>query len=129
MGAPFHGKQGLIYVSGVEIVGANAWTIDMARDTVEVPQLGDTWKKAAGGLLGWSGTITAWEQGDEMTIIDASTSVASVALLIYPTKDDTADFYSGNAFFGASSDGSTGSGVSKNGTFVGDGTLTITGFA
>ena len=129
MGAPFHGKNGLIYVSGTEIYGANAWNIDMARDMADTPEFGDTWKKTAGGLLGWSGSISAWEQGDEMTLIDAATALEEVALLIYPARDTLANYYSGNAFFGASSDGSTGTGVAKNGTFTGNGTLTIAGFA
>ena len=66
---------------------------------------------------------------DEKIIITAATSGAATALLIYPDRGSLSDYYSGSAIFGASADGSTGSAVAKNGTFAGDGTLTITGFA
>ncbi len=41
MGAPRHGKNGLVYVSATEIEGANAWSIDITQDAVETPQFGD----------------------------------------------------------------------------------------
>lgn len=126
--AQVHGKNGLIYVSGAELTGANAWTLDMGLDIVEVGKFGDTWKEHVGGLLTWSGTISAWEMGDEQELVSAATAGVAVALLIYPDNSDLTSYYSGNAVFGASTDGSTGSAVSKNGTFTGNSQLTITGF-
>ncbi len=129
MGAPYSGKDGMIYVSGTELVGANAWEINSTNEVSEAPEFQDTWKKHVTGLLTWSGSITAWDQSDESTLFDAATAGASVALLIYPDSGDTTNYYSGNALFAASSSGSTTSAVAKNGDFTGDGTLTIAGFA
>lgn len=129
MGAPYTGKDGLIYVSGAELVGANAWEINSTNEVSEAPEFQDTWKKHVTGLLTWSGTISAWDQADEQQLFAAATAGASVALLIYPAAGTLTSYYSGNALFAASSSGSTTSAVAKNGDFTGDGTLTIAGFA
>lgn len=128
MGAPVHGINGLIYVSGTELVGANSWSIDATMEAAEAPEFGDTWKKHTAGLLTWTGTLNAWDQGDESLLFDAATAGASVAILIYPDRNDLNDYYNGNAIFGASSAGDSASTVAKNATFTGDGALTITGF-
>jgi hypothetical protein len=128
MGAPRHGKNGLVYVSGNEIIGANSWSITFDKDTTETPQFGDTWKKSVGGLLGWGGSLAAWDQGDDTYLKDAATANASVAVLIYPNNSDTNSYYSGDAWFSYSGEGSTGGGVGEGVDFVGNGTLTIAGF-
>ncbi len=129
MGAPYSGKDGMIYVSGTELVGANAWEINSTNEVSEAPEFQDTWKKHVTGLLTWSGTISAWDQADEQVLFTAATGGASVALLIYPDSGTLANYYSGNALFAAGSSGSTSAAVAKNGDFTGDGTLTIAGFA
>lgn len=129
MGAPYHGKNGLIYVSGTEIVGANAWSIAITTDNVETPQFADSWKKRAVGFNDWSGSIQAWDQLDEKTLIEAAVAGAAVALLIYPDRNTLTAYYSGNAIFGASSDGGVAAAVTHNGDFVGNDTLTIAGFS
>jgi hypothetical protein len=129
MGAPYSGKDGMIYVSGTELVGANAWEINSTGDFIEAPEFQDTWKKHVMGLQTWAGTISAWDQSDEKTLFTMATSGVSVALLIYPDSSDLTSYYSGNALFAASAAGSTTSPVSRNGDFTGDGTLVATGFA
>ena len=129
MGAPYTGKDGLIYVSGTELVGANAWEINSSPNTNEAPEFGDTWMKHTTALLTWAGSLSAWDQGDEKLLFTAATAGISVALLIYPDRSDTSSYYSGNAIFGVDSSGSTSSTVARNGSFVGDGTLTATGFS
>lgn len=128
MGAPYSGKNALIYVSGQELQGANAWTINSSNQASETPEFNDTWMKHVPGLLVWSGSITAWDQADESILFDAAQANSSVALLIYPDRGTPANYYSGNAIFAASSEGSTSSGVAKNGDFTGDGALAINGF-
>lgn len=127
--APRHGYNALVYVSGAEISGGNAWSIDIATDAVVTNVFGDTWKKRSVGQSDWSGSITAWDEDDDRTLVDAATAQASVALLIYPTRADLADYYSGNAIFGARTSGGVTAAVDKSGDFVGDDTLTIAGFA
>ena len=128
MGAPYSGKDAMVYVGGVKLVGANAWEINSTNEVSEAPEFQDTWKKHVTGLLTWSGTITAWDQADDKILFTAATGGASVGLIIYPDAGTTANNYSGNALFAASSSGSTSAAVAKNGDFTGDGTLTITGF-
>jgi hypothetical protein len=129
MGAPRHGFNGLIYVSGTEIAGANAWAVDIATDSVETPVFGDTWKKRVTGMNDWSGSLTVWDYADSRVLQDSATAQASVALLIYPTRADLADYYSGSAIFSFSSGGDTGSAVANTASFTGNDTLAITGFA
>lgn len=129
MGAPFHGKNGLIYISGAEITGANAWILNIPQDSLETPQFGETWKKRVVGQADWSGNITAWMHTDSKVITSAATAGVSVALLVYPNRTDLTDYFSGSAIFGASMAGGVGAAVGRDGDFVGNDTLTITGFS
>ena len=124
-----HGYNALIYISGTELTGGNSWNINMDTDAVVTNVFGDTWKKRVAGQNDWSGSLTAWEEGDEKLIVSAATAHASVALLIYPDRDIMANYYSGDAIFGATSGGGVTSAISKDGDFVGDDTLLIAGFA
>lgn len=128
--AEIHGVNGLVYVSGTEIAGANAWTLNIDTDILQPIAFGNSgWKSAIQGAKGFSGTINAYEQGDSKVLVDAATASASVAVLIYPTRDDLTSYYSGNAVFAANTDGNSTSVVNKNGSFTGDGALTVAGFA
>jgi hypothetical protein len=129
MGVPLHGRNGLIYISGTEITGANAWTLRITQDAVETPQFADTWKKRVVGFADWSGSITAWLHTDSKLITDAAVAQVSVALLIYPNRNDLTDYFSGNAIFGANMGGGASAAIGRDGDFVGNDTLTITGFS
>ena len=126
---PLHGKNGLIYISGAELKGANAWTVDIATDSVETPIFGDTWKKRAAGLSGFSGTITVWQLNDSKQLASAAAAGATVALIIYPTRNDQEDHYSGDAIFGFGASGGIDSGIGETATFEGDDTLHVAGFS
>lgn len=126
---PKHGKNGLIYVSGAELVGANAWTVDIATDSVELPIFGDTWKKRAAGLSGFSGTLTVWQLEDSKQLATAASAGTTVALIIYPDRESQADHYSGDAIFGFGASGGVDSGVGETATFEGDDTLYVAGFS
>lgn len=129
MGAPRSGKNGLIYISGTEITGANSWSINIEVDMAETPQFGDGWKKRIAGLNDWSGNVAAWDQGDDQVLQTAATAGISVALLIYPDRSTLTSYYSGNAIFSFGSEGDTASPVGNSVDFSGDDTLTIAGFA
>lgn len=128
MGAPMHGFNALIYIGATALVGGNAWGIDIGTDSAETPQFGDTWKKQVLGMKNWSGSLTAWEQGDAKLLSDAAVAATVTALKIYPNRSDATDYYSGNAIFSFGSSGDTGSAVSNTASFTGDDTLAITGF-
>lgn len=129
MGAPRHGKNGLVYVSGSEITGANAWSLSIEQDSAETPQFGDTWKKRVVGLSDWSGSLTVWDHSDSGKLQVAAYAGVTVALLIYPVRSDLTEYYSGSAIFSFGSGGDTGSAVSNTADFVGSDTLALAGFA
>jgi hypothetical protein len=129
MGAPFHGIDGLIYISGTEITGANSWSINIDNDTEDAMEFGDRWKDKLKGGREWGGSIGAWMHLDSKVITDCALAGTFVSLLIYPNRDNLTDYFSGNAIFGQSSSGSTSGAVSRDGDFVGTGTLTVAGFS
>lgn len=127
--ATLHGINGQIYVSGTELTGANSWSVNVDQDAVEEVKFGDSWKSQKIGARGWSGSVNAYGDNASKLILDAATSGVSVQIIIYPARGDTADSLVGNAVFGSAMDASTTSIFNENGSFVGDGALTIAGFA
>jgi hypothetical protein len=126
---PLAGKNGLIYVSGTELPGANAWSIAIESDAVEYSKFGDTWKSNFVGLKGWSGSIGALSDSAAKTLQDAATATIVVALLIYPDRTDGSTYYSGNAIFSFSSEASMDAAVGQSADFTGTGALTPTGWS
>lgn len=123
-----NGKNGLIYVSGTEIFGANAWDISMPHDTIEYNVFNDFWKKNFSGLIGWAGTITALHDQATKVLFTAAAYDGTVALLIYPDSTDITTYYTGNAIFGFGSSADMSSAVGRTADFTGDGELAATGF-
>ena len=123
------GKNGLIYVSGTEIPGANAWSISIESDAIEYSKFGDTWKGNLVGLKGWSGSIGALHDHAAKVLQDAAAAAVVVALLIYPDRTSGSTYYSGNAIFSFSSEASMDAAIGQTADFTGDGTLTPTGFS
>ena len=129
-GRPDHGKNGYIYLSGVAICEANAWALAIAKATAETTEFCTDWNRQLAGKKSWSGSLTAWQHQDKRVIIDAVLADGPVAMFIYPDSDDPTNFFSGDATFsGYDGSGSTEAAIAGNATFVGDGELTITGFA
>ena len=127
--AAYHGLNGMIYISGTEIAAANAWSISIDSDSVEIPQFADTFKKRVVGMKDWSGSISAWDDPTVVMLHSAAEATVSVGLLIYPIRTDTSDFYNGSAIFSFSSEADTGSAGSATVDFVGNDTLTTTGWS
>jgi len=126
---PKAGKNGLIYVSGTEIPGANAWSIAIESAAIEYSKFGDTWKNNLVGLKGWSGSIGALHDQAAKVLQNAASAAVVVALLIYPDRTSGATYYSGNAIFSFSSEAGMDAAVGRTTDFTGDGALTITGFS
>jgi len=129
MGAPRSGHNGLIYVSGVEIVGANSWGININTEAVVTPQMGDDYKRKVAGQREWSVSINAWDQADSNPLADAALAATAVALLIYPSRATLTTYWSGDAIMSMSGGGGTSASVSENATGEGAGDLTATGWA
>ena len=123
-----NGKNGLIYVSGTEIFGANAWDLAIAHDGTEYNVFNDFWKNVFSGMAGWSGSIAALADQATKVLFTAASFDGTVALLIYPDSTDITTYYSGNAVFGFGASADLTSAVARAGDFTGDGALAATGF-
>ncbi len=125
-----HGKNGLIYLSGTELEEANAWSISINTvGTAEYSKFGDSWMRRNAGINDWSGTLAAWHDRDSKRLQDAVTARTAVAILIYPQRGDLTTFYNGSAIFEMGSSADMTSNVNNTASFVGDNTLTMTGFS
>lgn len=127
MGAPFSGKNGLVYISGTEITGANAWSLDITQPAIETPQFNDTSTKRIVALGDWSGTVDAWSHSDSKVITSAAVAGRSVTLHIYPDRSTLTAYAYGLAIFGSKNSGATNAPVARNGDFVGADNLGVFG--
>lgn len=128
---PKHGKNGLIYVSGTELPGANAWTVNIQSDKADIPIFGDAGARKIKGLHNDGGSITAWHDQAAQILQTAALADVAVAFLIYPDRTTLDDYYSGNAFFNFSSEAGMDAAVGQTADFeCGDGSkMGVTGFA
>lgn len=124
-----HGRNSLVYINGSEVIGGNAWSIEIEHETAEYSVFGDTWKSNLSGLLGWSGSVEAWHDHDAQILQTAGTYDGTLPLLIYPDRTDITTYYSGSAIFGMSSEATMSDAISQTAEFTGHSTLTVTGFS
>jgi len=120
------GVNGLIYVSGNEIAGANAWELNIEHATVEGARFGDTWNSNEPGMMGWSGSITALHDTAQTYLYLAATQDSTASLVIYPSGSTLTKYWSGNAVFSFKASGDTDSLVGESADFTGAGSLTRT---
>ena len=128
---PRHGFNGIIYISGIELPGANQWSVNIQSDKADIPIFGDTGARKVKGLHNDGGSIQAWHDEAASILQDAAQANVTVSFLIYPYRGTLTAYYSGNAFFDMSSEGSMDSGVSQSSDFLcGDGSpMGVTGFS
>ena len=124
-----HGIKGLIYISGMELSAANAWSIAYERELIDQTGGSDTWRTRLVGVKDWRGRIASWGDTDDKVLFNAATATVSVALLIYPDRADQSTCWSGNAFFSGEEGADVGSAYTRAWQFVGDSTLSATGFS
>lgn len=125
---PLSGRNSLIYVSGAELPGANAWSLDIGHDNIEYNVFNDLWKNNFAGLIGWTGSLTTILDSTAKQLIDAAVAEGTVAILIYPALVTTS-YWSGNAVFSYGSSAEMSSAIGETASLVGDGALTPVGFA
>jgi hypothetical protein len=119
-----------VYCSGTEVFGANTWSVSIPKDSAEYIKFGDSWVNVLPGVNRWSGSIGATHDQATKLLQDAATASIVVSLLLYPQRSDLTTYYSGNAIFSFDShDVSVDAVESLTASFVGDGTLTLTGFS
>lgn len=123
------GKNGLIYVSATEIVGANSWSIAVEHESIQYAVFASEWQNTLSGIKSWSGNIGAVHDQAAKLLAAAAIADATVALLIYPDRSDLSTYYSGSAVFSYSSEASMDGVVGESADFTGHSTLTQTGFS
>lgn len=124
--APLHGVNGLIYISGNQVLGANAWNIAVSYDNAQGGAFGDTWKTTKGGLRGWTVSITALHDTGAALLYQAATAGTTATVVVYPTRSTLTRYWSGSAIFSYKANADTGSLVGESVDGTGDGTLTWT---
>ena len=127
---PTAGRNGMIYVSGHEIEGANSWELTLSQAAIEAMYFAKSWPDRVTGTLDWTGSINAVTDIDNKYLYLAATAGTTVALMIYPKRTDVTTYWSGNAVFGGfSSSGDLDNMVSESCDFAGSGSLTATGWS
>ncbi len=120
------GVNGLIYVSGNEIAGANAWELAIEHANVEGAQFGALWTERAGGMISWSGSVTTWHDSAQRYGYLAATADSTASIVIYPTGSTLTKYWSGSAVFSYRAGGDIGSYISETLDFQGATSLTNT---
>ena len=126
---PKAGWNGLIYVSGTVLEGANAWSVETGHESVDVSRFGNADNRVLAGTRANSGSITAWHDQAAKVLQNAADADVLVSWKIYPDESDVATYYSGNAVFGFSSDGARDAAVGQECEFTNDNAITKTGFS
>ena len=129
-GRSIHGKNAYGYISGIALVGANAWSLTLGKGVVETKEFGADWARNLSGIKIWSGNFAAWQHQDENLLMDCVNADGPVAMVWYPDSDDATNYFSGSAVYTSyAGSGGVDSAVGGNADFVGDNALAITGFA
>ena len=127
MGNPYHSKDAVVYMSSSgsteasEVLGCTEWTLDMSTDTVEVTAFGDSNKQYVQGLPDISGTLAGVLRDDETKWAAAQGSADGVKLYLYFTRQTTARYAYGTAWFSLSFNNSSTDANRITGNFVAKG--------
>ena len=97
------GHTGSVTVAGNvgSMDSAKAWSIDVAKETVDITSFGSGgWKESVSTLKSWTGSLTAIfdaSGADEVDLIDSLTGASSMAASFQlGTGTGTYDVFSGN---------------------------------
>jgi hypothetical protein len=126
---PAGGRNALVYISGTELVGGNAWTLNIASTNPTYAEFGDTWQNRVKGLLNASGSFTAYENVGVALLFNAAKAQTALATLIYPVRTDLTKYYSFSAFFGRDTGGNMGNVAEGGVPFEVAGEVTQTGYS
>lgn len=125
-----HGSRGQVMIdptggaTAVAVISLNAWSLDQAKDTVEVTAFGDTSKQYVMGLRDTKGTIAGWYDADDLTIFDVAEGDVPAMLKLIPDGLAPTFLWTGKAYLDASIAVSATGAVSISSNFVGAGPWT-----
>lgn len=120
---PRHGKDALVYLSttaagALSLIKLSAWTLDMAKDQVDVTSFGDTNKVYVQGLPDLKGSISGFWDAESDAIFDASESADGCNLQLYPCSLDMDRYFGGPAWLSASINTDVNDAVKISGEFT-----------
>lgn len=133
-----HGSRGQIMldpagtVPGTPVLVAdlNAWTLDMARDQVDVTAFADVNKQYVLGLPDVKGTYGGWwNSASSPALFDVAQGTSPVTLKLVPSEDEPTFFFEGLAYLDASINCPATGAVSISGNFVAAGAWALQGGA
>jgi hypothetical protein len=123
-----HGSNGQILMDSTGgpapvIVGSmNGWTLDLARDKVDVTAFGDRFKQYVQGLPDIKGTIKGWWSAvDSRSLFAIALGEVPVTLKLVPSTLDAADYFQGPAYLDTSIEVAADGAVSISGNYAGAG--------
>lgn len=124
---PYHGKQGVVYVSTTgagtasQVIKLTDWSLDMSTDTVEVTSFGDTNKTYVQGLPDINGQFSGFWDDSEDKLFTGSTSSDGVKIYLYPSAAAVTKYFYGPAWLSVSVSTSISDAVKLTGQFVANG--------
>jgi hypothetical protein len=119
-----HGKNGSIAINDVPLTAKTDWTLQLARDYVDVTVYGDTGKTFYASLREVSGTFTGFLDADGDGAVAAAKSGAVVNVKVY--ADGTHLVASGSAYIDVAVSAAAIDAVRVSGSFKGTGGWSIT---
>jgi len=126
-----HGSKGQVMMdpTGADLTVAvgslNSWTLDMARDKVDVTAFGDPNKQYVQGLMDIKGTIGGWwDSAISGDLFDVAQGDTAAKLKLVPSTLEPTFFWSGLAYLDASINVSATGAVAITSNFVAAGPWT-----
>lgn len=128
-----HGRHGQVAIgsgSPLTVVAAlNKWTLNMARDYVDVTAFGDTNKAYVPGLPDISGTLGGFldqeagspDAGGSAALLEAAEGDVPVTLRLTPNTEQAARYWEGPAYLDVSIDVAVNGACAISGNFKASG--------
>ena len=129
--ANIHGKNAIIYLgdgaggAAVTISEQNSYAIEHDFDLADTSELGDSWKTAVKGLMGWSGSAEGNFNTASNVLWSAATGSALSNFYLYPDRTSMTQYYYGTCWvkLGTVIEGGTTDKAKSSVEFTGDGAL------
>jgi hypothetical protein len=103
------------------VASMNAWTLNMARDKVEVTAFGDTNKVYVQSLMDIKGTLGGWFDSDELKIFDVAIGEIAAYLNLVPSTLNATMFWKGPAWLDSAIDVKSNGAITVASNFVASG--------
>jgi hypothetical protein len=112
------------------VADLSAWTLDMARDQVDVTAFADVNKQYVLGLPDVKGTYAGWwNSASSPALFDVAQGTTPVTLNLVPSTDEATFYFEGLAYLDASINCPATGAVSISGNFVAAGPWSLQGGA